>query len=107
MFGGVDSTTRPHLVEDDCWTTAHNLVAINTFFSQVPPKVLIGATALDGGPILGLLSVPSGANASSAMIALTPTRAYLVKFSNGNPTFEDMYLENYQTYDNHLNPTNI
>lgn len=103
MFGGVDTTTRPHLVEEDTWTTAHNMVAINTQFTQVPQKVVIGTL---GVPILALLSIPVGSNPSSSMVALTANGMFVVKMLNGQVTFEQMYLNQYQTYGNHLQQTN-
>jgi hypothetical protein len=101
MFGGVDTTTRPHLVEEDSWTTAHNIMAINTNFQQVPPKVAIGTLT---GPILALFTIPAGNNSSASIVALTPNGAYVVKINNGEATFEQMYLENFQVFDNKLNP---
>lgn len=107
MFGGVDSTTRPHLVEDDSWIEAHNMVAINTFFAQVPPKVLVG----NGSPgllgiIIALFAIPAGTNPSNAMVALTTTGAFIVKFENDVVTFERMYLENFQVFNTKLQPVN-
>lgn len=105
MFGGVDTTTRPHLVEDDTWIQAHNMMAINTYFSQVPPKVVVGSVG-PRAPIMALFYVPSGTNPQGSLVALTPNGAYIVKITNGLAIFEQMYLENFQTFDNRLNPTN-
>lgn len=95
MLGGVDTTSPPHLLADDEWVTAHNMVAINGQFQQVPHKVQQGGVGTTD-TILALLSIPCGNQGGGTLIALTATTAFAVKPVAGTSlTSVQMYMEQY------------
>lgn len=80
MLGGVDTTTRPHLLGEDEWVTAHNMVAVNSRFAQVPHKVV--KQNLGAGPILSIITMPSGGAGGSVNVVLTDSGAFAYASSN-------------------------
>ncbi len=79
--GGVDSTSRAHLVDESKWTVSHNISSTNTQVSQVLRKKIVGRV---GGVInypyalQTLVNLPTGTKDRSLVVGLSSRHAFQV-----------------------------
>lgn len=79
--GGVDSSSPPHLVEENKWTKCHQFRVAFGGVVQVPNKVLLGTIPISE-PLLRIVSLPSGFSNRCLLVALTLTAVYQIKPTN-------------------------
>lgn len=90
QLGGMDFTTRSHLLGDQKWRLLHNVRCNATVLEQVPPPTLIGfAIPQSNETLLALGNLPSPVGDYGTMIGLTETQCLRLGLTYSTPLLKD------------------
>lgn len=86
MFGGMDYTTRPHLLSPQHWRMLRNMRCNGTRIEQFPQPVVFGhVLPHSASTLIELANLPAGVSDVGTLVGLTETQVFKVGAAYSKP----------------------
>jgi hypothetical protein len=93
VYGGVDTSSKPHLVEPSMWLTGSNMRFFNGATQQPRKKVMCKLRETSADPIVHLSAIPK-ARGRSLLVALSQKQIWQVTSLAGNNVGAELLRDN-------------